>query len=171
VLTVAETITQVDVKADTAQEFMTGGNKKFGSNNLGVTTYHLDPTYTYNKDKTIASATICMKLKTTMPKWVKGSKTPDKANMEALNQIVALIGKHEQKHRDTYKQAFNKSDVDKTVIGKTDGQADKILDALAGDLDKVCEDLHSKEGKIHVVQTGGTFKVTMVPAGSGGCKP
>jgi hypothetical protein len=47
---------------------------------------------------------------------------------------------------------------------------DEKMHELNDKLRAACLDLHSKEGYVDVMQSGGNFSVTMKPAGASGCE-
>ncbi len=165
----------VNVKASTAQEFLDGAHKAMRDpKKLGETTYSLGATFKIDpKTKTIAKATMTLTTATSRVHWAGQGKTkPDQANAAAIKKIEDLNTAHEKAHRDTYQAAFDKNHdaYEKDMVGKTEKEAQKIVDKMKDDLKKACEDLHKSGGNIEVKDSGpGKVTVTESAEGPGGC--
>ncbi len=165
----------VNVKASTAQEFIDGAHKAMKDpKKLGETKYSLDVKFQVDsKSKTITKATMTLKMTTTRVHWAgQGKAKPDKANMDAINKIEDLNEAHEKAHRDGYQAAFDKNHdaYEKEMAGKSQQEAQKIVDKMKADLLKACEDLHKSGGQIDIKDNGqGKITVTESAEGPGGC--
>ena len=86
---------------------------------------------------------------------------------------------HEGKHKAGYETTFNnwKPQAVKDLKAGTYADEDAAKDAIAKKVDEIndkmkaaCLDLHSKEGYVDVLQSGGKISITMKPAGASGCE-
>lgn len=167
--------TLLNVKADTAEDFLDEARAAMGdSTKLGETTFDLGLKFaTDSKTKKIVKATFTLTTSIRRAHWAGPAKTkPDKSNAEAIARIEALNKAHEDAHRAGYVRAFNKNKaaLEKALVGKTEDEAEAIVDKMKQALKDACEDLHKKGGKV-VVKTDSSGRITVTEAaeGPGGC--
>lgn len=167
--------TVVNVKADTAQDFLDAGHKAMRDDaKLGETTYNID--VAFNEDgKTGKVTKVSFTLSTSIKRvhWSGAAKTkPDKANADAIQKIEKLLKAHEEEHRDGYNKVFNKlkPEMEKALVGKTKEDIQKSLETMNEALRDECESLHKRGGLIELKEgSGGTLKVSESAEGPGGC--
>ena len=165
----------VNVKADTAQDFIDNAHKAMRDpKKLGETTYDLQVKFKFDSSKKIAKATMTLKTETTRVHWAGPAKAkPDKANEQAIKQIEDLNDAHEKAHRDGYQKAFDKlqDQLQQEMVGKTQKEAQQVLDKMKDALKDACEKLHQSGGMIDVKDDGqGHVTVKESAEGPGGCK-
>jgi hypothetical protein len=163
-------------RADTLKEFMEAAAEKFGAGGLGETEYHVNSSYVFRNGKLID---VSFTLAVTIDFATFGGGKPDKANQEAITHVVHLGKVHEGKHKAGYEATFSnwKPQAVKDLKAGTYADEDEAKDAIAKKVDEIndkmkaaCLDLHSKEGYVDVMQSGGNISVTMKPAGASGCE-
>lgn len=165
----------VNVKADTAQDFMDNAHTAMGDPaKLGET--KADLSWSVAKDaktKKIKKVTFTLKTAITRVHWAGSTKAkPDKANEAAIKQIESLNKAHEEAHRDGYEKAFKKlkAKLEKDLIGKEDDDFDKAVQQLKDALTDECEKLHKSGGMITLTDNGGgKISVKESAEGPGGC--
>jgi hypothetical protein len=163
-------------RADTLTEFMDAAAEKFGAGGLGETDYHVSSAYIFKNGKLID---VSFTLTVTIDFATFGGGRPDKANLEAITHVAHLGKVHEGKHKAGYEATFNnwKPQAVKDLKAKTYADEDEAKDAIAKKVDEIndkmkaaCLALHSTEGYVDVMQSGGSISVTMKPAGASGCE-
>jgi hypothetical protein len=170
------TVTKFD--ADTAQQFMAAAKKKFGGQNLGLTTAHPLASFKFNK-KTNKLVSLVFTCAITEDFAEVGGGKPDKANKDAIKDIAARAKAHEDKHKAGDNAAFKKFDADgtaKDLMAKTYKNEKEAKDAihakreeLVTSLKAACIALHQSEGNLVVTPQNGGFNITMKAAGAIGC--
>jgi len=166
----------VNVKGDTAQDFMDNAHKAMKDRSkLGETTYKLDAKFSIDpKTKKIKKGTLSLKTTITRVHWAgPAKKKPDKADMDAIKEIESLNTAHEQAHQASYEKAFKeaKADLEAEMEGKTPKEAKDIVDKMKALLVDACEDLHKSGGLLTLKDDGnGSISVSEGAEGRGGCK-
>lgn len=166
----------VNVKGDTAQDFLDNAHKAMRDNSkLGETSctvgwkVSIDP-----KTKKIKKGTLSLKTAIKRVHWAgPAKKKPDKANADAIKEIESLNKAHEEAHKASYEKAFKKAkdDLEAEMEGKTSKEVNDIVDKMNKVLLEACETLHKSGGMIDVKDDGkGTISVSESPEGPGGCK-
>jgi hypothetical protein len=167
-------------KADTLSDFIEAAAKKYGAGSLGKT----EPVTT--REPFLFKGGKLTKISFTFKATVdsaafgggKHKGKPDKANRDAITQVVHLALEHERKHKAGYEAAFKQWNAQavkdlKAGTFKDKKEAEDAIDAkmleLNAKLRDACLDLHSTEGLIQVTRKGGSIDVTMTAAGKIGC--
>ena len=165
----------VNVKADTAMDFMDNAHTAMGDpNKLGETSAKLEWSVTKDgKTKKIKKVTFTLKTEIKRVHWSGPEKTkPDKPNAAAIQQIEALNKAHEDAHRSGYEKAFKKlkAKLEKELVGKDDDEFDDAVKKLKDAMTDECEKLHKSGGMVTVNDNGGG-KITVKESaeGAGGC--
>jgi hypothetical protein len=167
-------------KADTLSDFIEAAAKKYGAGSLGKT----EPVTTREpflfKDGKLTKISFTFKATVDFAAFGGGEHKgkPDKANRDAIAQVVQLSLEHERKHKAGYEAAFEqwkaqavKDLKDGTYKDMKEAEAaiDEKMHELNDKLRAACLDLHSKEGLIQVTRKRGSIDVTMTAAGKIGC--
>jgi hypothetical protein len=160
--------------ANTASEFMANANKKYGGQSLGETNFKTGVKVGGFKDGSLVKVEFTISI--TVDFAEPGSGTPDAVNKAVIGEISAATKDHENNHKDSYQDAFDKWDPKqqaKELMGQTfksKAEADKALalkmKELSAVLLKACLTLHSTEGLIEMKQV---ITVTSKAAGASGC--
>jgi hypothetical protein len=167
--------TLVNVKADTAEDFLDKAHKAMGdASKLGDTTYELNlDVKTDSKSGKITKATFTLKTSIKRVHWAGPAKTkPDKNNSDAIQKIESLNRAHEEAHRDGYMKAFKKNQpvLEKQLVGKSEDEAADIVAKMNDALQEACEALHKRGGMIKAkAGSSGSITVTESAEGPGGC--
>ena len=166
----------VNVKADNVMDFMENAHKamKDGSK-LGETKYELDMKFSLDaKTKKIKKGTLTLKTTITRVHWAgPAKKKPDKANLDAINEVESLNKAHEEEHQASYEKVFKKAkaELEAEMEGMTPKEAKDVFDKMKEKLVDACEKLHKTGGMIKVNDNGnGKISVTESAEGPGGCK-
>jgi hypothetical protein len=175
-------VTPIDCYGSSVDEFMQNARRVIGQGLLGKTT--CEPTYDCKLDaqNKITNAKLSLEITSKTAHWAgpgfrdakhtKRAPQPDTANRNAIMSVEALNKQHEQHHIDGYQKVFDKqkSTFEKKMIGQTIKEAQETTLAELNDaLKAACEELHTTEGLISVIQQGGAFQVVVQPEGPGGC--
>jgi hypothetical protein len=164
----------LNVKADTALDFMASAHKAMGDpSKLGETSAQVDFSYALDgTTKKIKKVTFTLKTEIRRVHWAGAQKTkPDKANAAAITEIEALNKAHEEAHRSGYEAAFKKCKArfEKELIGKDESDLDKAAQEIKDALTAECEKLHKSGGLVTVTDSGGKITVKESAEGPGGC--
>lgn len=165
----------INVKADTAQDFVDAAHAAMGDDSkLGETSAKLTwKVTTDSKTGKIKKVTFDLKTSITRVHWAGPQKTkPDKANADAIKKVEDLNKKHEEAHRDGYEKAFKKlkAKLEKDLVGKDEDELDDAVKQMKDAMTDACETLHKSGGMINVDDGGGgKIKVTESAEGAGGC--
>ena len=165
----------INVKADTAMDFMDNAHKAMGdSSKLGETSANLTwSVSTDSKTKKIKKITFTLKTEITRVHWAGQEKTkPDKANEDAIKEIESLNKAHEEAHRSGYEAAFKKlkTKFEKDLIGKEEDDLDEAVQEIKDAMTDEGEKLHKSGGMITVTDNGGgNITVKESAEGAGGC--
>jgi hypothetical protein len=136
-----------NIKADTPEEFMDEAHSQIGNGDaLGVTTFDLSGTKWSTKGGKVVKGELKVTTEVTRATW----SGPTKNNERALKDIDSWIAKHENKHVKlaTDIVAKAKKQFEKDIVGKTDAEAQKLLDKVQKDIEDAYKDLDAKEGKL-----------------------
>lgn len=166
----------LNVKADNAKDFLDNAHKAMkDKSKLGETKFNLNMKFSLDsKTKKIKTGTFTLQTTITRVHWAGPAKTkPDKANLDAINEIERLNKAHEEAHQDSYEKVFKKAkgELEKEMEGKTPKEAQELLGQMEDKLVEACEKLHKTGGMINVSDNGnGKISVTESAEGPGGCK-
>jgi hypothetical protein len=166
-------------KADTISDFIEAAAKKYGVGSLGKT----EPVTTMEgfqiKGGKMTKVSFTFKATVDFAAFGGGEHKgkPDKANRDAIAQVVHLSLEHER-NKAGYEAAFeqwNAQAVKDLKAGtykdkkEAEDAIEKKMHELNDKLRDACLDLHSKEGLIQVTRNRGSIDVTMTAAGKIGC--
>jgi hypothetical protein len=166
-------------KADTLTDFIEAAAKKYGDGSLGKTDPATKMKFHF-KDGKLTTVSFTFKATVDSAAFAGGKHKgkPDKANRDAITQVVHLALEHERKHKAGYEAAFEqwkaqavKDLKDGTYKDMKEAEAaiDEKMHELNDKLRDACLDLHSTEGLIQVTRKRGSIDVTMTAAGKIGC--
>ena len=165
----------INVKADTAMDFIDNAHKAMGDpSKLGETSANLTWSVSMDsKTKKIKKVTFTLKTEIKRVHWAGQAKTkPDKANEDAIKEIESLNKAHEEAHRSGYEAAFKKlkTKFEKDLIGKEEDDLDTAVQEMKDAMTDACETLHKSGGMIDVTDDGaGKITVKESAEGAGGC--
>jgi hypothetical protein len=164
----------VNVKADTAQDFLDNAHKLMGGDKLGDTSYDLDAKASVDpKTKKIKKVTFSLTTTIKRVHWSGPAKAkPDKENAAAIKEIEDLNKAHEEEHRSGYEKTFKKlkAKLEKDLVGKDPDELKDAIKDIKEALKDTCEDLHKSGGMITATDNGGKITVKESAEGPGGCQ-
>lgn len=168
------TDTLVNVKADTALDFIEAAHKAMNDDSkLGETKAEVSwKTSTDGKTKKLKTVVFTLKTEIRRVHWAGQAKAkPDKENLAAITKIEKLNKAHEEAHRAGYTAEFKKlkTKLEKELVGKDEDELEKAAKQINKALKDTCEKLHKSGGDITVTENGGKVTVKEGPEGSGGC--
>jgi hypothetical protein len=150
----------IPIKADTPEEFMDKAHDAIGNGDeLGETTFDLSPTKWTVQNGKVVKGELKVTVKITRATW--GGATGSAA--KALRDIEAWIKQHEQKHAKlaTDIVAKAKQKFEKDIVGKTEADAQKLLDKIQKDIDDAYAALDAREGRLTVSKdANGAYSLT-----------
>jgi hypothetical protein len=152
------------IKADTPEDFMDEATAAIGAGDaLGVTTFDLSGTKWKTQGGKVVKGELKVSTEVTRAHW----GGPTKNNEKALKDIDTWIQQHENKHvklaNDIVAKA--KKSFEKDIVGKTDAEAQKLLDKIEKDIKDAYADLDSKEGKLTATKgSSGVYTLKPGPA-------
>jgi hypothetical protein len=161
----------------TVDEFAQSAGSLFGQGLLGDTRFALEANWNITNRK-IINATLTLKITSATAHWAgpgvragKQAPQPDAPNRNAITNMEALNKSHEQKHINGYQSVFDskKNDVEKKLVGQTEGEAAKTIEEMKDALKAACEALHKTEGLITWTFQGGAYSIVVKPRGPGAC--
>jgi hypothetical protein len=141
------------IKTDTPEDFLDDAHAAIGQGDaLGDTTFDLSGTTWKLQSGKVTKGELKVTTEVTRATWAG----PTKNNEKALKDIDAWIVQHEQKHvklaNDIVAKA--KKTFEKDIVGKTDAEAQKLLDKIQKDITDAYKNLDAKEGKLTVTKGG-----------------
>lgn len=152
-----------NIKTDSPEDFLDEAHSAIGKGDaLGDTTFDLSGT-TWKTDSkgNVVKGELKVSTEVTRAHWTG----PSKNNEKALKDIDTWIDTHEQKHVKlaTDIVAKAKKQFEKDIVGKSEADAQKLLDKIKKDIDDAYKALDAKEGKLDVSKGSGgvyTLKAT-----------
>ena len=152
------------IKADDPDEFLDAAHAAIGQGDaLGVTTFDLSPTKWSSKAGKVVKGELKVTTEVTRATWSGATKNSEKA----LKDIDTWINQHEQKHVKLATDIVGKAKkaFEKEIVGKTDAEAQQLLDKIQKDITDAYVALDAKEGKLTVTKGGnGVFTLKAGPA-------
>jgi hypothetical protein len=159
----------VNIKADTPEDFVDQAHAAIGDGDaLGHTDFDLSDTKWKTKDGKVTSAELKVTTSVRRATWTGPATTGKKLSKDDAKtqaDLNKLIPDHEQKHVKLAKDivAKAKAKFQKDVVGKTEDEAQELLDAIKKQIDDAYKKLDAKEGGVTV--TKGSNGVSTVKVG------